>query len=755
MRENIKNSILLFVFWLIMLSTIQIQAQTHLSDDEFDSLRKLQLKMPDDTSRLEILEKICRKSSNLDTIEKYALIQLNLAKYVNNKSYIGSSTDLVGWCKLQKYKYFEAAKYYRLSMEIFKSIGDKKNYANSMAGLGEVMFKTRNFEKGLLLELEALKIYESQNDTTMITSIYRRLGRSCIEHKLNKDAKEYLYKALEIDLKTNNLRNIGRDYYFLGQSYNDKIHNRTIEQIKIPNEYFKKTVICSMETEDNMYLIFASFVLTLQYNELAAKTNNWKYQDTANYYTKICKQTIEDIGFEEYKIHLAVLRAEQMILSGFSSEALKILKEYEKNPKLIGTQFQMLYRAYELYYFYNKDYKGILELIDKEEHITRYLYIRELGVKLEIMSSLTDYEIYLTQLEKQEKNRNLILSEKMKQHKLLKEIFTCIGGLIGVVIIAMLISVNHNNKHNKILTAQSAKIIETNKELSTLNAEVKKQAEELIAQTKQIKKQRNKLASINFRIVLNMDLAEKMQRSISIPTDKLKKMFGNLFVMWRPLDAVSGDFYWASQIGDLKMIAVADCTGHGVPGACLSVLGIAMLNSIIARVNPETITAAEILNTLRTRISESLTRGETEDGDMHDGMDIALCIINRKTRRVSYSGAYRPVWVLNHGEITEWKPDRMPIAVDTDHNDDFTNHEFQIKPDDRIYLFTDGLTDQFGMKSPGKLSKFMGKRLRMLLQEICDDEAETQKIKIEKTMESWADKQQQTDDMLIIGLLDL
>jgi len=255
--------------------------------------------------------------------------------------------------------------------------------------------------------------------------------------------------------------------------------------------------------------------------------------------------------------------------------------------------------------------------------------------------------------------------------------------------------------------------------------------------------------------LVGVKYAERIQRSVIPNLLNLKKVFPQSFVYYAPRDIVSGDFYTVAQLEKNDVVVVADCTGHGVPGACLSVLGIAMLNSIIARVNPETITAAEILNTLRTRISESLTRGETEDGDMHDGMDIALCIINRKTRRVSYSGAYRPVWVLNHGEITEWKPDRMPIAVDTDHNDDFTNHEFQIKPDDRIYLFTDGLTDQFGMKSPGKLSKFMGKRLRMLLQEICDDEAETQKIKIEKTMESWADKQQQTDDMLIIGLLDL
>ena len=217
---------------------------------------------------------------------------------------------------------------------------------------------------------------------------------------------------------------------------------------------------------------------------------------------------------------------------------------------------------------------------------------------------------------------------------------------------------------------------------------------------------------------------------------------------------MSGDFYWVTEADGLKFVAVADCTGHGIPGASLSMLGISFLNSIVARIDLHHVNAAELLTKLRDRIVESLTRGTVNNEDIHDGMDIAVCIFDTKNSKLSYAGAYRPLWIVNNGQLTEYKPDKIPIAVDKDRNSDFTNNEIHLQQGDRVYMFSDGITDQFGERENGKLSKFKLKRLRELLCNIYDLAPEQQMRKIETTIDQWRGDSEQTDDITVIGVME-
>jgi serine phosphatase RsbU (regulator of sigma subunit) len=183
-------------------------------------------------------------------------------------------------------------------------------------------------------------------------------------------------------------------------------------------------------------------------------------------------------------------------------------------------------------------------------------------------------------------------------------------------------------------------------------------------------------------------------------------------------------------------------------------LGISFLNSIVARIDRENINAAEVLTKLRYRIIESLTRGTVNNEDIHDGMDIAVCIFDTKNSKLSYAGAYRPLWIVNNGQLTEYRPDKIPIAVDKDRNSAFTNNEIQLQQGDRVYLFTDGITDQFGERENGKHSKLKPKRLRELLCRIHDFTPERQMHELESMIDQWRGDCEQTDDITFIGVLE-
>lgn len=249
----------------------------------------------------------------------------------------------------------------------------------------------------------------------------------------------------------------------------------------------------------------------------------------------------------------------------------------------------------------------------------------------------------------------------------------------------------------------------------------------------------------------SINYAQRIQQAILPAFEKIDKGLKDYFVFFKPKDIVSGDFYWHAAVKttpkdapseDIVVIAAVDCTGHGVPGALMSIIGSTILNQTIT--NPDVNTPADVLSFLNKEINKTLN-------SIKDGMDMALCVINLEKLELQYAGANNPLYIVRHKQFIEVKPDKQAIGADTENAEIkvFTNHKIKLEKGDSIYLFTDGYADQFGGPN-GK--KFKYKKFQELLIEIQDNSMEEQKHILNFHFEQWKGALEQVDDILVIGI---
>ncbi len=283
------------------------------------------------------------------------------------------------------------------------------------------------------------------------------------------------------------------------------------------------------------------------------------------------------------------------------------------------------------------------------------------------------------------------------------------------------------------LKNQNKHLIEDLKE-ANLNLEQK-----VIERTRQIEQQsRNITDSIHY--------ASRIQTALMLPSEELDRLLPSHFILNKPKDIVSGDYYWVSHKDNRIIVAVADCTGHGVPGAFMSIMGINLLNEIVSKT--ETLRANEVLNELRDHLIKSL--GQTGHRyEAKDGMEMALCVVDMESKQLQFSGAFRPMYLLRKEELIETKGDRMPIGIYNEEEVSFTNKEIQIQDNDVFYLFTDGYVDQIG--GPNKKT-FKSRNFKKLLKDIYQRPLKEQKAILEKEHKTWRSDMEQIDDIMIMGV---
>lgn len=289
-----------------------------------------------------------------------------------------------------------------------------------------------------------------------------------------------------------------------------------------------------------------------------------------------------------------------------------------------------------------------------------------------------------------------------------------------------------------------------NQKLEEQNSRIEKQKTELEEQNARIEKQKAVLAEQKDKIIESIVYAQKIQQAVMPPEEYFNSYLPEHFIMLKPRDIVSGDFYWGNHVGDKFIYTAADCTGHGVPGAFMSLLGIAFLNDITARMSADNITAGEILTQLRSDIITYLRQSGKED-EQKDGMDMALCVYDKANNKLQYAGAHNPLIIIRNGELIQYDADEMPIGYYENQTEKFTNYEIDIMPGDMTYMFSDGYADQFGMVG-GRKKKYMIKRFRDYLVEIHKLDMATQKQKLDDNLVQWRGELRQLDDVLVLGV---
>lgn len=282
-----------------------------------------------------------------------------------------------------------------------------------------------------------------------------------------------------------------------------------------------------------------------------------------------------------------------------------------------------------------------------------------------------------------------------------------------------------------------------------LEEKVNERTQEIMIQNEMLESKNYELKLLYEEIQQNIEVAKLIQLSILPPVENIKKYLPNFYVVYKPKDVVSGDFYWFEHKNDKVYIAAVDCTGHGVAGAFMSLIGYNLLNQIV-RNDEENLNAAQILDKLNEGVIESL-RQNRKDSLSRDGMDINLCVIDVKNKKLSYAGAVNYLYILRKGELLKLIADPFSIGIPKSGEvSKFTNHDFDLKSGDLLIQYTDGYADQLGGDNGYK--KFLYTRFRDMFITLSDCTMEIQKEVISETIETWRGDTEQTDDILVMGI---
>jgi serine phosphatase RsbU (regulator of sigma subunit)/tetratricopeptide (TPR) repeat protein len=355
------------------------------------------------------------------------------------------------------------------------------------------------------------------------------------------------------------------------------------------------------------------------------------------------------------------------------------------------------------YYFRKKEYQKAFESLKLFDKYKDSLYDAENTAQMQEM--LTRFET-----EKKEKQNQLLQSEN-KRHKTTRDYLIVILIIAFIALVGGMIAINKIRKAKKEILAQKALIEEKQKEI---------------------------LDSIHY--------ARRIQYALLAGEQLLNQHLPEYFVLFRPKDVVSGDFYWAAATDEGFVYLTGDCTGHGVPGAFMSLLNISKLNEAV---NEKNISRPDLtLNYVRTEIIKALNpKGSTVESK--DGMDAVLCRLNLKEMKLEFAAANNSFYILRKNELIHCKADKMPVGKTFENATPFTYNEISLEKGDIIYTFTDGLADQFG---GDKGKKFKYKQLETFLKSVAHEPMEMQKEKLNKVFQDWKGKLEQVDDICVIGV---
>lgn len=279
-----------------------------------------------------------------------------------------------------------------------------------------------------------------------------------------------------------------------------------------------------------------------------------------------------------------------------------------------------------------------------------------------------------------------------------------------------------------------------------LEHKVVERTEEVVKQKEEIQEKTKELETLFKQVTDSIHYAKRIQEAILPPLSLVKSILPESFILYKPKDIVSGDFYWIDKKNDWSYFAAVDCTGHGVPGAFMSIVGYNLLKDILN--NSNAITPAAIMDKMNDGVANTLHSGSS-DNQTKDGMDMTLCALNYKTLELQFAGAFNPLYIVRNNELLQFKADKFPIGMFIGEKQHFTNNCIQLQNGDHVYIFSDGYADQFG--GP-KGKKYMAGNFRELLKEMSKLPIENQSINLNQTIEEWRGNLEQVDDILVIGI---
>ncbi len=627
---------------------------------------------------------------------------LEIAERLQNKHLLAKVYNNIGVVYRRMDEFSLAAFYHHKALNYAEEIGDQYSISVSLNSLGNIYNLNKNYENALEMFVRALKISKSQNNERGIAINLNNIGEVYEYKGDQKTARSYYLESLKMNQAINSLKGIAICYNGVGNTYFNTGDNITAL------DYYQKALSIDKLLSDKKFI--------------------------ANSYINIGKAKLE-LGY--YDQAYLSLTAGQKVAKGIGAkwelqqvyQFLSMLEEKRNNP------------AKALAYFHTAMFYKDSILNEKAQRSITLLQ--------------TLYKTERAEKENQLLRKNQEIQDKeIKQQRVLT-----ISLIVGIIMAFLLVSLIYNAF--RIKRRAAIKLQVQKHEIEEINVELSMQKEEILTQKEEIEKQRNSISQKNkhledaYRIIEDyinkitdsIKYAEQIQKAILPPAKVVHGLFERSFIYYKPKDIVSGDFYWFGKRDNKILFAVADCTGHGVPGAFMSIVGYDLINRAV---NENGITRpSDILEYLNDQIRISL-RKEEEDLVLKDGMDIAFCSLDTTTLLLEYSGALCPLVYISEGKAHEIKPDSSSIGISIRKlNRNFTNHEVQLKPNDNIYLFSDGFIDQFG---GAHRKKFMRQNFINTLLDISNSEVYDQPSLLEDVFVRWKGGNEQIDDILVVGI---
>ncbi len=601
-----------------------------------------------------------------------------------------------------------------------KKIGYQAGIADALYEKFVTYAMEGQFETSLKFLNESSKIYQQIGNTIGYANCVRGQGNVYYYIDDLAKAQSYYEDALKIYKKANHYKGMASCISNLGLvclnlKKNDKALEYQLEGLKLEEKIGNKRGMAISHSS-----IADVFIELKKYPE--AKKHALK----SIFYSKLIA---DSSTISSGRLQLADcyrLMGQSDSAQFYITESINTCEKNDDFHRLaISLEYQIqLYDSLRNYYNAYKTSKRLIIAKDSIFNKDRSSHLVEMQTKFET--------------EKKEKENLLLLSRNFKQSIIL-------WGLLIFVALICFISLQIFISRKKIRTSLENLLI-LHQEVNQQKEEIETQAESLISANEAIIAQRDHIENTHQKISDSIIYASFIQAAMLPSEEVLNTISSEIFILYKPRDIVSGDFYWFKEKNGNYFLAVADCTGHGVPGALLSMMGISFLNDIVA--NSTTFKTSDILEELRHNVKLAL--GQFLNNSLRkDGIEIGLIAYNPEDKTISFSGAYLSLWLSRNGTLKEYKSDRMSIGISLKESP-FTQVELDIIEGDTIYMFTDGYADQLGGQTRKKFLRrnLIQEFLRISQRPLCE-----QKDYLENLHQSWkGDKSEQIDDILVLGI---
>jgi tetratricopeptide (TPR) repeat protein len=607
--------------------------------------------------------------------------------------------------------------------------------------------------------LKALKLYESEKDSAGIAKMNNNIGIVYKKQGIYKEAEEYYLKALGIYLRLKNqskqillYNNLG--LLFVDRGFPDKAL-LYLEKAKELNDklHISRSIAHTYQNMGDAYFLKKEYELAIENynNAILIQKEKKDGKGLVNAYIALAKVYKEFGNYAKARLYLAKCQAvnDKLNILSIKVDVYKMHYEMCMDEKQISKALR-----YHILYKNSSDSLFILE---------QRAEVAKIQLNYDLNQKMQEFELLKKEKEhnKEQLNQRIIIE---RRQVIIIIISTSLLILALVFVWFMLKRLKINRLQRLTIQNQKMEMDDKNRILKNAYEEINQQKHEITKQRNALSNQKDKAFSLFNDLKSSILYAEHIQKALLPDVEQMDEIFTDYFVLNRPHSIVSGDFYWGRVVNDWKIFAVADCTGHGVPGALMSMLGITFLNEIVKY--KDVSNTALVLGYLRKYIINSL-KSSHRNSNSRDGMDIAAFAKEPNSKNLHFAGANGSIYIIRETEIPmivdkdvilptmtyemknlyEIKGDRMPIGFDEEMSR-FSNTLIEIEDDDQIYLFSDGYADQFG-GDRGKKMKYQ--RFKKIILESSKANLIEQKVVLAEFLDNWMGDLKQVDDILIVG----